>query len=136
MASQTTTFIYFDGQFWIGLVERLDDGRYSAARHIFGPEPTNAQLLIWAADGFAALRFSAGKNVGELVPPEVTNPKRLKRLAARQSRRTETSRAEDAIKTDLALRKASRQQAAASQLAQEDRFRLRRQKAKDRQRGR
>lgn len=135
MASQTTTFIYFDGQFWIGLIERLDDGRYSAARHIFGPEPTNAQLLIWAAEGFAALRFSAGRTVGNLAPLEGTNPKRLKRQAAR-SPRPETSRAEEAIKADLALRKNSLKPGAASQLAQEDQFRLRRQKAKDRQRGR
>ena len=47
--------IYFDGQFWIGLIECVDDACLSAsrlqaprlrvARHIFGSEPSDSEVL-------------------------------------------------------------------------------------------
>jgi hypothetical protein len=40
------TTILFDGQFWIALVEKIAaDGSISVGKFIFGPEPTNNDLL-------------------------------------------------------------------------------------------
>lgn len=36
--------IYFDGSFWCGLVEVEDNGHYQAIRHVFGPEPKDADV--------------------------------------------------------------------------------------------
>lgn len=36
--SSTTFTVYFDGQFWVGIVERIDEGGLSAARVVFGAE--------------------------------------------------------------------------------------------------
>lgn len=36
--------IYFDGSFWCGLVEVEDNGHYQAIRHVFYPEPKDADV--------------------------------------------------------------------------------------------
>jgi hypothetical protein len=43
--------VYFDGQFWVGVLELHADDGVRAARHIFGPEPTNPELLQFASRG-------------------------------------------------------------------------------------
>ncbi|WP_243726721.1 YjdF family protein [Actinocrispum wychmicini] len=43
--------VYFDGQFWVGVLEVHDEDGVRAARHVFGPEPTNAELLQFACRG-------------------------------------------------------------------------------------
>lgn len=39
----STLTVYHDGQFWVGLAEHVEDGRYGAARIVFGAEPPDAQ---------------------------------------------------------------------------------------------
>ena len=40
------TTVLFDGQFWVALIEIIaDDGSISIGKYIFGPEPTNNDLL-------------------------------------------------------------------------------------------
>jgi len=56
---RTVATIYFDGQFWVALIERHGGGTRLAARHVFGPEPNNAELLEWAAGPWRGLRFVA-----------------------------------------------------------------------------
>ena len=35
----STLTVYHDGQFWVGLAEHVEDGRYGVARIVFGEEP-------------------------------------------------------------------------------------------------
>ena len=37
--------ISHDGQFWVGLAEHFEDGRYGAARIAFGAEPSMREIL-------------------------------------------------------------------------------------------
>ena len=39
----STLTVYHDGQFWVGLAEHVEDGRYGAARIVFGAAPPDAQ---------------------------------------------------------------------------------------------
>ena len=48
----TITTIYFDGQFWRALIERCEDGKTYAGRHVFGAEPSNPEILSWMVHGF------------------------------------------------------------------------------------
>ena len=41
----STLTVYHDGQFWVGLAEHVEDGRYGAARIVFGAEPSNEEIL-------------------------------------------------------------------------------------------
>ena len=103
---QTITTICHDGQFWIALIERLDGNYLEIARHVFGAEPSNAELLDWAGRGFADLRFVPASARVFSEPP--SNPKRRKREAAAAKARGSASRAQDALKAATELRAVQR----------------------------
>ena len=49
--------VYFDNQFWVGIVEvRTDDG-WLTGRTIFGAEPSNAEILEFAFHGIDQMRL-------------------------------------------------------------------------------
>ncbi|CAI6252172.1 hypothetical protein NRS6120_07000 [Bacillus subtilis] len=37
--------IYYDGQFWVGVVEVVNNGKLRAFRHLFGKEPRDSEVL-------------------------------------------------------------------------------------------
>ena len=51
--------IYFEDPFWVGLFERNDENGYSAARHVFGGEPGEAELYQFFLKYYYRLQFSA-----------------------------------------------------------------------------
>lgn len=113
---QTITTICHDGRFWIALVEPSCGDRIEIARYVFGPEPSNAELLDWAGKGFGGLRFVRAESRTAPEPP--ANPKRRKRMAAAQaSAAGPSSRAKDAMKAAIEL-SASRRKASASERRQ------------------
>ena len=55
---RTVSTICFDGQFWVALVEHHRGADRVVARHVFGPEPSNAELLAWAGESSGRLHFA------------------------------------------------------------------------------
>ena len=53
-----TFTIYFEDPFWVGLLESEDEGTLVVARHVFGAEPSNAQLLHFMLYEFHRMRRS------------------------------------------------------------------------------
>jgi Protein of unknown function (DUF2992) len=52
--------VFHDGHFWVGVLELHADDGGRAARHVFGPEPGNAELAEFCAGpGYAALSRAA-----------------------------------------------------------------------------
>ncbi|MBU1174694.1 MAG: YjdF family protein [Alphaproteobacteria bacterium] len=99
---QTITTIYHDGQFWVAMIERLDGDRVDVARHVFGAEPSNAELLAWAGKGFAGLDFQPAP--ARALPEPSPNPKRRKREAAAELKQAgPSSRARDVVKAAAAF---------------------------------
>ena len=41
----STLTVYHDGQFWVGLAEHVEGGRYGVARIAFGAEPSDEEIL-------------------------------------------------------------------------------------------
>ena len=41
----STLTVYQNGQFWVGLAEHVENGRYGAARIVFGAEPSDEEIL-------------------------------------------------------------------------------------------
>ena len=37
--------IYFDGQFWIGIVEMFENNKLKVCKHTFGSEPKDSEIL-------------------------------------------------------------------------------------------
>lgn len=89
-ASITFT-VYFDGQFWVGIVERLEEGRLSAARVVFGAEPSDEEVFQFVLDRWGTLRFSPEVEAERRREPG--NPKRRQREAAKAAPSTKAQQA-------------------------------------------
>ena len=77
----STLTVYHDGQFWVGLAEHVEDGRYGVARIAFGAEPSDEEILRFVASEWEKLSFF-GDDPAEASKP-ARNPKRRAREAAR-----------------------------------------------------
>ena len=75
----STLTVYHDGQFWVGLAEHVEDGRYGAARIVFGAEPSNEEILRFVVNKWAKLAFSGDE------------PAEASRLAKNPKRRASSS---------------------------------------------
>ena len=53
-----TVTIFFDEPFFAALVERREGDALTAAKHVFGPEPSDAEVFQRVLTHFARLQFS------------------------------------------------------------------------------
>lgn len=131
--------VYFDGQFWIGLVESTDADRLRAARHIFGAEPSDIEVFNFVLNDMMSVAARATVAVEvEPVVKVVHNPKRAAREAAKIMRQPAVStKAQAALQLQHEQNKHTRQQQTrAEREAAADRKRaIERAKARQRQRG-
>ena len=81
----STLTVYHDGQFWVGLAERVEDGKYGVARIVFGAEPSDEEILRFVASEWEKLSFFGGKPAEASKPAK--NPKRRAREAAKALKR-------------------------------------------------
>lgn len=77
----STLTVYHDGQFWVGLAEHVEDGRYGVARIVFGAKPSDEEILQFVAGKWEKLSFFDGKPAEASKPAK--NPKRRAREAAK-----------------------------------------------------
>ena len=77
----STLTVYHDGQFWVGLAEHVEGGRYGAARIVFGAEPSDEEILRFVVGKWTKLAFF-GDEATETSKP-AKNPKRRAREAAK-----------------------------------------------------
>ncbi len=85
----STLTVYHDGQFWVGLAEHVEDGRYGVARIVFGAEPSDEEILRFVTSEWEKLSFF-GHDPTEASKP-AKNPKRRAREAAKALKRPAAS---------------------------------------------
>ena len=73
--------VYHDGQFWVGMAEHVEDGRYGVARIVFGAEPSDEEILQFVVGKWAVLSFFGDEPTEASKPAK--NPKRRAREASR-----------------------------------------------------
>ena len=76
----STLTVYHDGQFWVGLAEHVEGGRYGAARIVFGAEPSDEEILRYVVSKWAKLSFFGRDPIESDKPAK--SPKRRAREAA------------------------------------------------------
>ncbi|USB32933.1 YjdF family protein [Paenibacillus sp. YPG26] len=135
-----TLTVYYEGRYWVGVVQEEEEGRLRAGRFIFGTEPADAEVLEFISKHLTSLMESMTAEVeGKLMPTRRVNPKRLQRLAAEESRAHGAgSYADQAIKLQMEQRKRLRRVVSKAQREEfkERKREIVRQKAKDKHRGR
>ena len=77
----STLTVYHDGQFWVGLAEHVEGGRYGVARIVFGAEPSDEETLRFVVNIWAKLSFFGHDSTEASKPAK--NPKRRAREAAK-----------------------------------------------------
>ena len=48
--------VEFSPPWWVGTLERWEDGRYEVGRVVFGAEPTEPEVLLWVLHRLSLLR--------------------------------------------------------------------------------
>lgn len=132
----STLTVYHDGQFWVGLAEHVEGGRYGVARIVFGAEPSDEEILRFVASKWEKPSFFGGKPAEASKPAK--NPKRRTREAAKTLKQPAMgTKAQQAL---AAQREAMKQESAHVRSQHradeaEARFEQRKQKRKQKHRG-
>lgn len=132
----STLTVYHDGQFWVGLAEHVEDGRYGAARIVFGAEPSNEEILRFVVSKWAKLSFFCHGPAEASKPAK--NPKRRAREAAKALKRPAMStKAQQALSAQREAMKQGSAHARSRRRAEEAdaRFEQRKLKRKQKHRG-
>ena len=78
--------VYFEEPFWVGVFERIEDGKLSVAKVTFGVEPKDYEVQEYIQKCYFSLKFSP---VVETVVKDIKrNPKRMQREAKKQTMET------------------------------------------------
>lgn len=140
---KTESTLYFDGQFWVGVIERHEADRVRAVRIVFGAQPSDAEFYEFLLTHTNALlcRLDEAAWASDTAQRRTThhNPKRAQRQASRLARRVLPSTASQASiqaeRERTARERASTTRQEKREKAEEKR-RLAHLKAKARHRGR
>ena len=74
--------VYFEEPFWVGIFERIEDGKLSVAKVTFGAEPKDYEVQEYVQKHYFSLKFSPA--VDTVVKDIKRNPKRMQREAKKQ----------------------------------------------------
>ena len=78
--------VYFEEPFWVGVFERIEDGKLSVAKVTFGAEPKDYEVQEYIQQYYFSLKFSPA--VETVVKDIKRNPKRMQREAKMQTMET------------------------------------------------
>lgn len=132
----STLTVYHDGQFWVGMAEHVEDGRYGVARIVFGAEPSDEEILQFVVGKWEKLSFFGDDPVETSKPAK--NPKWRAREAAKVLKRPAVStKAQQAFAAQRKAMKRESAQARSQRRADEAerRFEQRKLKRKQKHRG-
>ena len=75
--------VYFEEPFWVGVFERIEDGKLSVAKATFGAEPKDYEVQEYIQKHYDSLKFSPA--VETVVKDIKRNPKRMHREVKKQT---------------------------------------------------
>ena len=78
--------VYFEEPFWVGVFERIENGRLAVAKVTFGAEPKDYEIQEYIQRYYFSLKFSPA--VDTVVKETKRNPKRIQREAKKQMQET------------------------------------------------
>lgn len=139
MEKGSVTFqVLFEDPFWIGLIERVSEGKMTVCKVTFGPEPKEYEVNAFLLENYYKLRFGPSIPVLYRMMDKRKNPKRAQKEAARLLHSTEPgTKSQQALKLlqeqgKIERKSRSRQEKEAQE---ELRFQLKQQKRKEKHRG-
>lgn len=130
--------VYYNGALWVGVYERISDGRLEVCKILFGAEPKDYEVCQFLLQNWTKLRFSPSVDIEKKTESRI-NPKRMQRMVKKQLESngigTKSQQAlklqQEQIKTDRKTVSREKKEAEARR-----RFELKQQKKKEKHRGR
>lgn len=129
--------VFFQEPFWIGVFERISDGKLSVCKVTFGAEPKDYEIGDFILKNYDSLRFSPA--VATVVKETKQNPKRMQRKVHKQVEKAGIgTKSQQALKLQQEQMKTQRKLISREKKeAKEQRqFELKQQKRKEKHRGR
>ncbi len=130
--------VCFDEPFWVGIYERVSDGKLEVCKIIFGSEPKDYQVYEYLHNNWCKLRFSPPVTADSKQEVKI-NPKRLRREVKNQiCSQGMGSKSQQALKLQQEAVKAFRIEKTSQHREEErqQRYELRQQKQRQKHRGR
>ncbi len=129
--------VFFEEPFWVGVFERVLDGKLSACKVTFGVEPKDYEIYDFVLKNYYQLRFSPAVAID--VKEVGRNPKRVQRKVRKQVQNTGIgTKSQQALKLQQEQLKTERKTVSREQREAEKQrqFELKQQKRKEKHRGR
>ena len=129
--------VCFEEPFWVGVFERISEGKLSVCKVTFGAEPKDYEVYDFVLKNYYQLRFSPA--VAADVKEVGHNPKRIQREVQKQVKNIGIgTKSQQALKLQQEQLKMERKTVSRKQReAQKQRqFKLKQQKKKEKHRGR
>ena len=129
--------VFFENPFWVGVFERIENGKLSVAKVTFGAEPKDYEVYEFILKHYYGLRFSPA--VATVVKEAKQNPKRMQRdIKKSLAKNGIGTKSQQALKLQQEQNKQERKVRSREQkLAEAERlFELKQQKKKEKHRGR
>lgn len=74
---ETRLTVFYEEPFWIGVSERVENGKLTVAKHTFGAEPSMADIYEFVLNHSYEQKYSLPMDAN--IKKEYTNPKRRQR---------------------------------------------------------
>ena len=129
--------VFFEEPFWVGVFECVSDGKLSVCKITFGAEPKDYEVYDFVLKNYYRLRFSPA--VATDVKEACRNPKRVQREVRKQLQNTGIgTKSQQALKLQQEQLKTERKIVSREQreAEQQRQFELKKQKRKEKRRGR
>ena len=129
--------VFFEEPFWVGMFERVSDGKLSVCKVTFGAEPKDYEIYDFVLKNYYRLRFSPA--VATDVKEASRNPKRVQREVRKQVQNIGIgTKSQQALKLQQEQLKSERKTVNREQREAEKQwqFELKQQKKKEKHRGR
>ncbi|HBL41203.1 MAG TPA: DUF2992 domain-containing protein [Ruminococcaceae bacterium] len=129
--------VFFEDPFWVGVLERTENGKLSVCKITFGAEPKDGEVWEFLLKHFYQLTFSPP--VESIPKSQAANPKRIQRQVRKESQCVGVgTKAQQALQLQREAHKLERKMQSREQREAEKqrRFELRQHKRKAKHRGR
>ena len=129
--------VFFEEPFWVGVFERVSDGKLSVCKVTFGAEPKDYEIYDFVLKNYYRLRFSPAVTTD--VKEAGRNPKRVQREVRKQVQNIGIgTKSQQALKLQQEQLKTGRKIVIREQREAEKQwqFELKQQKRKEKHRGR
>ena len=127
--------VYFEEPFWVGVFERIEDGKLFVAKVTFGAEPKDYEVQDYIQKYYFSLKFSPA--VETVVKDIKRNPKRMQREAKKMLKNGIGTKSQQALKLQQEQNKQERKEKSRKKKEAEEQrmFELKQQKKREKHKG-